>query len=411
MVVVAVAFATWVVIAALVAWRISARSLSRMERQMAEERAQLEALALEDPVTGLPNKRAFEDRLDGELRRAGREFYPVSVVALKVEPAADETLVTFARHLRAQLRASDTCGHVGGDKFLLTLVRADAEAADHVLARMRTALGDETIRFSAGIAEFPRHASTRPQLMQGADGALSQAKSRSGSTAIYSPPGANGAQSARRPLGEAGQRGLQSTLTELARTVDSKSRYTVGHSERVAVYAVDLGRNLGFSEDRLHALRQAALLHDVGKVGIRETILMKEGALNLEEQEEMQRHSELGRAMLLGAGMHEIARWVNHLHERFDGHGYPSGLVGNDIPVESRILHVADALDHMVQPNSIRRDRPVREALGELSYCSGRSIDPEIAARAIELVHSGELKLVGHDPKRVSRQTLAPRMG
>src|SRR5207253_6636117 len=135
------------------------------------------------------------------------------------------------------------------------------------------------------------------------------------------------------------------------------------------------------------------------KIGIRETILTKEDALNLEELEELQRHSELGRAMVSGAGMPELARWIGHLHERSDGDGYPNGLAGREIPVESRILHVADALDQMTRPNALRRYRPPREALAELSYCAGTRIDPEIAARAIALVQSGAVKIAAADDR------------
>jgi HD-GYP domain-containing protein (c-di-GMP phosphodiesterase class II) len=111
--------------------------------------------------------------------------------------------------------------------------------------------------------------------------------------------------------------------------------------------------------------------------------------------------------MLAGAGMPELARWVNHLHERFDGDGYPLGLAGREIPVESRILHVADALDQMARPSPLRRSRPLREAMAELSYCAGSRVDPEIASRAIELVQGGDLKLAGHDaPKPAARRAL-----
>jgi HD-GYP domain-containing protein (c-di-GMP phosphodiesterase class II) len=199
--------------------------------------------------------------------------------------------------------------------------------------------------------------------------------------------------------------------------VDAKNRFTAGHAERVATYAVALARGIGFPEDRLDALRQAALLHDVGKIGIRETILAKEAPLNLEELSELERHSELGRAMLSGAGLPELARWVNHLHERYDGEGYPYGLAGRDIPLESRILHVADALDGMTRPNALRRNRPLREALSELSYAAGGRLDPEIAAQAIDMVRSGELA-VGADasakqsvPHPGGRQTIGRPSG
>jgi diguanylate cyclase (GGDEF)-like protein/putative nucleotidyltransferase with HDIG domain len=412
-------------IAGSIAWRLGLRRARRIEARMEAERAAFEALAHEDPLTGLPNKRAFDDRLEAELRRAAREYYPVAFVALDLDrfkqindtwghPVGDEALVRLAQHIEAELRAGDICGRVGGDEFVLALVRADAHSAERVLGRLRRALEDVTVgpagerlEFSAGIAEFPRHATEREQLVRCADAALYWGKTYGrGRAAIYTPDVAG--DGSRGPESEeaARLRSLLSTLQALAKAVDAKNRFTLGHSERVATYAVALARSLGFADERLDAIRQAALLHDVGKIGIRETILTKEDALNLEELEELQRHSELGRAMLSGAGMPELARWIGHLHERFDGEGYPSGLAGREIPVESRILHVADALDQMARPSALRRDRPLREALAELSYCAGSRVDPEIAARAIELVQSGELKVAARDSKPASRRAL-----
>src|SRR4051794_18665794 len=424
MVVVAVALCA-ALIAGSVAWRLGLRRSRRIEARMAGERAAFEALAHEDPLTGLPNKRAFDDRLETELRRAAREYYPVALVVLDLDrfkqindtwghPVGDEALVRLAQHVEAELRAGDICARVGGDEFVIALVRADAHSAERVLGRLRRALegltvgpADERIHFCAGIAEFPRHATVRDQLMLSADTALYWGKANGrGRATIYSPHAAGEHLSPVDSEQAIRQRSLLSTLQALAKAVDGKNRWTAGHSERVATYAVALAGSLGFPEERLDALRQAALLHDVGKIGIRETILTKEDALNLEELEELQRHSELGRAMLSGAGMPELARWVSHLHERFDGEGYPYGLAGREIPLESRILHVADALDQMTRPSALRRERPLREALAELSYCAGSRVDPEIAGRAIELVQSGDLKLVGQDPKRTPRRAL-----
>ncbi|MDX6510965.1 MAG: hypothetical protein QOE36_469 [Gaiellaceae bacterium] len=427
MVVAAIALGS-ALLAGCVAWRIGVRSMARIEARMAAERAQFEALAHEDSLTGLPNKRAFDDRLDTELRRAAREYYPVALVAVDLDrfkqindtwghAVGDEALVKLANHIEAELRAGDICGRIGGDEFVLALVRADAHSAERVVGRLRRALENVTVgpagehlRFSAGIAEFPRHAAARENLLRCADTALYWGKANGrGRATIFSPDAAAAGGDTRSKAGDeeaVRRRSLLATLQALAKAVDAKNRFTAGHSERVATYAVVLARSLGFAEERLDAIRQAALLHDVGKIGIRETILTKEDPLNLEEMEEMQRHSELGRAMLAGAGMPELARWVNHLHERFDGDGYPYGLAGREIPVESRILHVADALDQMTRPSSLRRNRPLREALAELSYCSGSRVDPEIAARAIDLVQTGELKISGHEAKPAPRRAL-----
>jgi diguanylate cyclase (GGDEF)-like protein len=402
-------------IAGLLAWRLAARPVEQMKRRLAAEREQFQALALEDPLTGLPNKRAFHDRLDAELARAAREYYPVAVVVLDLDrfkqindtwghAVGDEALVKLGRHIQAELRAGDIAGRMGGDEFTLALVRADAHSADRVLGRLRQKLESVTIGpagerlgFSAGVAEFPRHARDRDQLIECADAALYWGKADGrGRSMIYRPERGD-AVSPEKSEDAVRRRSLLSTLTALAKAVDSKSRWTAAHSERVATYAVAIARSFDLPQDRVDSIRQAALLHDVGKIGIRDSILTKEQPLNLEELDELQRHSELGRAMLSGAGLPELARWVFHLHERFDGDGFPYGLAGREIPMESRILHAADALDAMTRPSAYRRHRPLREALAELSYCAGSRIDPEVAGRLIDLIERGELKVQGHD--------------
>src|SRR3954470_21937754 len=205
MVVVAIALAA-ALIAGSLAWRIAVSAMRRMEARMAAERAQFEALAHEDSLTGLPNKRAFDDRLNTELRRAAREYYPVALVVLDLDrfkqindtwghPVGDEALVKLAQHIEAELRAGDICGRVGGDEFVLALVRADAHSAERVLGRLRRALetvtigpAGERLAFSAGIAEVPRHATTRETLLEGADTALYWGKANGrGRATIFSP--------------------------------------------------------------------------------------------------------------------------------------------------------------------------------------------------------------------------------
>jgi PAS domain S-box-containing protein len=181
-------------------------------------------------------------------------------------------------------------------------------------------------------------------------------------------------------------------LHELAHEVDAKNRYTAGHAQRVAAYAVAIGESLDLPAERVEAIREAALLHDIGKTAVPDAILAKDEPLNLDELDAVERHSEVAHAMLSAAGLDEVAGWVRHVHERFDGAGFPSGLAGGDIPQESRILHAADALDHMTRPRAYRRHRPLREALAELRFCAGTRVDPEIAERVIELVESESLR-------------------
>jgi len=140
-------------------------------------------------------------------------------------------------------------------------------------------------------------------------------------------------------------------------------------------------------------------------MGITNSLLLKPGPLDCEEFAEMRRHSQLGRDIIAGAGMDEIAQCVYYLHERYDGKGYPEGLAGEDIPLESRVLHVADALEAMTSSRVYRAARPVEEALEELERLSGEQFDPEVASAMVELVRSGGLE-VGGDEVEAGVQTL-----
>jgi HD-GYP domain-containing protein (c-di-GMP phosphodiesterase class II) len=173
--------------------------------------------------------------------------------------------------------------------------------------------------------------------------------------------------------------------------VDAKDGYTHSHSHRVARYAATMATEVGIEGDRLEQIRTAGVLHDVGKIGIPDAILLKPGRLTEHEFEEMKRHSEFGRDIIAGAGMLEVATWVLHLHERFDGHGYPSGLAGDDIPLESRILHVADAFEAMTSSRTYRKALPTAEAIARIEKSSGTQFDPELAALLVKLVASGRI--------------------
>jgi HD-GYP domain-containing protein (c-di-GMP phosphodiesterase class II) len=140
-------------------------------------------------------------------------------------------------------------------------------------------------------------------------------------------------------------------------------------------------------------IRTAGVLHDVGKSGITDGILLKPGKLTDEEFAVMRRHSELGHDIIAGAGLEEIADWVLHLHERFDGGGYPDGLSGDAIPLESRILHCADALEAMTSSRIYRPGMAIDRALAQLESGAGTQFDAEVAAVLVALVRSGRLRM------------------
>ncbi len=367
--------------------------------------------AIRDPLTGLLNHRAFQERLGSELARARREGYEVALVALDVDhfkpindrcghAVGDEALRACAHTISASLRASDIAARVGGDEFMVAMHGTSVSEAEEVVARLRSALASitigptrETLTISAGIAMYPRAAEYQADLMRFADGAMYWSKSRGRDRVSVYAPDSGEALSPEEKAEHAHRSSLIRTVHALARAVDAKDGYTHLHSQRVAFYAATLAVSLELDPERVEMVRTAGVLHDVGKIGIPDRILLKPGKLDEEEFGEMRRHSELGRDIIAGAGMSEIADWVCQLHERFDGHGYPFGTAGDDIPLESRILAVADALEAMTCPRVYRPAMLLEDALAELERSAGGQFDPHVAMRLVTLVRSGELQV------------------
>ncbi len=380
-----------------------ARDFDRMAVELHE--------AIKDPLTGLLNHRSFQERLGEELARARREGYPVSVIALDIDEfktindefghaSGDESLRLVARAMTAELRPGDVCGRVGGDEFAIGIVRTGAEAAEVVVERIRSsvrAISEVSrtgrVTLSAGVAEFPTHAQERDELLHLADGAMYWAKTDGKNRSVVFSSDSDLALSPEEAAERNLRVGLVNTVHALARAVDAKDGYTHQHSRRVGRYALMLAGKLGISGDRLELIRTAGVLHDVGKIGISDSILLAPRPLTSEETSVMRRHSELGRDIIAGAGMPDVAEWVLHLHERWDGTGYPGGLAGEDIPLESRLLHCADALEAMTSSRVYRSARSVAFAMEELERGRGTAFDPVIADMLLGLLRAGELRI------------------
>ena len=177
----------------------------------------------------------------------------------------------------------------------------------------------------------------------------------------------------------------------LAAAVDSKDRYTRSHSDNVAAGARRIGARLGISDARLRRLEVAGQLHDVGKIAVPDAILLKSGPLDDEEFEVMKRHAAEGERIVRSIGLNDVAPWIRHHHERWDGRGYPDRLAGTAAPLEARILAVADALDAMTSTRSYHQALSAAGACREIAANSGSQFDPEIAEAVVELVGEGQL--------------------
>ncbi len=182
------------------------------------------------------------------------------------------------------------------------------------------------------------------------------------------------------------------TIFALTAAIDTKDHYTFNHSKNVAYYSTELTKALGLNKDTIEIIREAALLHDIGKIGIDEQILNKHGKLTPEQYEIMKRHVEdsIGIIRHLPSLDYVIPAVIGH-HERYDGQGYPRRIAGEDIPLSARILCIADSFDAIISKRSYKDACSIEYALDELDKEAGKQFDPYLASLFSSLVRSGNI--------------------
>ena len=179
------------------------------------------------------------------------------------------------------------------------------------------------------------------------------------------------------------------TIETLRFTVEAKDTYTRGHSDRVSEYSVLLGKHLGLSEDDIHLLRIGGLFHDIGKIGVPDSILLKTSKLTDDEYSEIKNHPKIGAQILSNATVFEKAiPIVKHHHERYDGFGYPEKLSGENIPYLARIAAIADSFDAMTSRRTYRDSLPLDIVLEEIRKNKGTQFDPNIADKFLDVLNN-----------------------
>ena len=172
-------------------------------------------------------------------------------------------------------------------------------------------------------------------------------------------------------------------------TVEAKDTYTRGHSDRVSEYSVLLGRKVGLPEDQIKLLKIGGLFHDIGKIGIPDSILLKPGKLTDDEYSEIKNHPSIGAHILSSATMFkDIIPIVKHHHEKYNGKGYPSGLAGEDIPYLARIAAIADTFDAMTSRRSYRDKLDLEYVKNEIRNCKGTQFDPQLADVFLDILEN-----------------------
>jgi diguanylate cyclase (GGDEF)-like protein len=368
-----------------------------------------------DTLTGLPNRREFEDRFAYELERSSRSERPLGLIAIDLDwfkeindqfghEEGDRVLKTVAATLRKATRRIDSVARVGGEEFSVLVPEAGEEETHRLAERLRREVKemfvdhDRPLTLSCGIATFPASGLTSGDLMRAADRALYMAKDLGRDrTIVYRAARDEIAESFERRARAGRASPRLASLASMAESVDRR-RGTPGRARDVERYAEALARRLGLPETRVEQIGIAALLHDIGTVGLDESVLTKTGSLTKQEWEEMRRHPEVGERILATADLHAIGEWVLAHHERPDGRGYPRGLRGSDIPLESQIVAVADAYAAMTSDHGPGDAMEPDAAVAELRANAGTQFYPEVVAAFVEL-HA----LAGDEPGFVMR--------
>lgn len=333
-----------------------------------EREDRIKYLSYRDSLTGLYNRAYFEDELN---RLDANGHFPMTLVmgdfdGLKLineafgHQVGDNALVELARILEDTCRPADVICRWGGDEFLILIPDITEESMNDFCRRIKDAcrdieVEDTKLSFSIGCAAKTDPEEPWQQVLKRAEDNMYKSKL----------------------LGAKSYRSI--VLASMKNTLFERSFETEAHGERLGKFCREIGKSMGLSPHNIDELELLAMLHDIGKIAIKDHILRKPGELTKKEWREMKKHPEVGyRIAQTVPELINISEYILAHHERWDGKGYPRGLAGTDIPLMSRILAVVDAYDAMIQDRPYRKAISAEEAKVELKINAGTQFDPEV---------------------------------
>jgi len=357
--------------------------------------AKAEQRARVDELTSLFNRRHFDESLKQEIDRHSRYGGALGLVLVDLDffkayndkyghMAGDKILAQIGQLVERSVRTTDIAFRYGGDEFAILLPQTVTDDAFIVAERVRGKIASEMrgkqirITASLGLASWPGDGVTPDEILTAADRALYYAKQTGGDrTYVASKMLPSLAETAAS--GVTSEKEALSIIYALAATIEARDLYTYGHSRKVSGYAVALAEALGLPSEKVAIISTSALLHDIGKIGVPDDVLNKIGKLEAQGWELIKTHPKLS-ATIVGHVLSLVSCLpaILHHHERWDGTGYPSGLKGEAIPLEARILAIADAFDAMTSSRPYRGSLSYKKVLEELKRCSGTQFDPKL---------------------------------
>ncbi|MEN3282110.1 MAG: hypothetical protein V7607_3250 [Solirubrobacteraceae bacterium] len=372
------------------------RALANANERAAGLEARLADRSRTDLRTGLLTVEAFHGDAEAVLAHAANAEQPASLALIDIDDfrslnarrgtaAGDAALLAVAGRLRGLTRTSDVLGRTGADELAVLMPGTPLAGARSCCDRLIAQLEHDDvpdagfITVSAGVATHHPGASVE-RLLAAAAAGLDLARLEGGARTEVRP-----VEARLDPF-----RAQAHVIDALAAALAERDRYTGEHSASVVEMAKTVAVALGLDEIEVERVGHAALLHDIGKVGVPDRILHKAGPLAGDEWELMREHPLIGERILRAIpGLGSVARMVRHEHERFDGGGYPDGLRGDGIPIGSRVILACDAYHAMTSDRAYRSAMEHEEAIAELARCAGSQFDPEVVGALVNYLGRG----------------------
>lgn len=401
----------------------SDEQMKLLYREIVKSNKQMEQLALRDSQTGLYNHRYLNEVIESEFYRARRYAHPISVIMLDIDyfksindvyghDFGDFVLQQFAKQLKRMVRRYDIVVRYGGEEFIVLSPGTDRVKAVALAQRLLDILktynfGDKKhavkLKLSMGVASYPEEPMKKGMdLISTADRVLNKVK-REGGNRVYSlpdmserkgrseeEPSSNDVKFLKKrieKLTKSGRQNIIESIFAFARTIELRDHYTGTHVESTVNYATGIAKGLDMSPEELENIRQAAVLHDLGKVGISDKILHKKAKLTDKEFKEIQKHPQIAADIIRPIQfMHDIVPLVLYHHERWDGRGYPTGLKGEEIPIGARIIAIADVYQALISNRPYRKALSNKKALQIIREGAGTQFDPRIVATFLRFI-------------------------
>ena len=394
----------------------------KLHQELLKSYEKLKSISLVDSQTGLYNRRYLQDVVEVEFHRTRRFAHSLAIIILDIDyfksindvygiTFGDLVLKQLARQLKRMVRRYDTLIRYAGEEFLIISPRLNRDSAFSMAQRLLESLNfmnfgnnKHTVRLKLSLAaiSFPEdRAKSGTDLVNLANTVLNKAKEQGGNRA-YSTLDLNNFSKKSKTSKVAGVRtlkkaidkltmkskqGLSESIFAFAKTIELKDHYTGEHVEHTVHYATEIAKGLNLPREDVELIKQAAMLHDLGKIGISESILLKKGKLNRKEFEEIKKHPQIGADIIRPIQfLHALIPFIFYHHERWDGKGYPSGIKGEDIPIGARVIAIADVYQALTSDRPYHKAFSRAKAIDMIKKSSGTQFDPRIVNNFLAVI-------------------------